>query len=211
MKGVWFRKNAKILAIIGLILTFVFGSIYATFAFIYDNNYIQQRKKYDAIAVGTKKNQVEAILGEGRVESKIPPRAHLEGEYDEIISYPMPLVCATSGSWVVVAYKDGREVSKCANGGDEETFFQEERPRNKLQEIWELRRSWLVWLIEMIVSSFFTFRCFVIANHNDFNIDYYKQVAINYFLIFELIVVIFSVLMAVSSSIDILLGLSSLS
>lgn len=200
------RKRVKKLAIIGLCLTFLFGGIAATVAYIFDYNYFTQRNKYDAITLGAEKKQVEAILGEGSLESEIPSRARLEGEYDEIYSYSITILGATSGSWVVIGYNHGRVVSKCAYGGDNETFFVEKRPKGKLQWLWEFRRSWLDWLIQLIVSGLLTYLCFIIARQGDFIIKGYKQTIIYFILLAELGVVIVACLFACGLSIALLLA-----
>ncbi len=191
------RKRVNKLAIIGLILTFLFGGIAATINYFFDKNYITQRNKYDAITLGADKKQVEAILGEGSLGHEMPSRAQLEGDYDEIYSYYIPIWIADSGSWVVVSYKQGRVVSKCAYGGDEETFFLDKRPKGKLQSIWELSRSWLFLFILLIVSGLLSYLCFVVTRHEDFIIKEYKQTLVYFILLLELGVAIFSVLWAV--------------
>lgn len=200
------QKRAKILAIVGLFLTFLFGGIAATVSYIFDNNYLAQRNKYDAISIGMGEKQVEEILGEGSKESEIPSRARLEGEYDEIFSYNIPILTATSGSWVVISYKQGRVVSKWAYGGDNETFFLEKRPKGIIQGIWEWIRTLFYWLIPLIVSGLLTCLCFVIARQEDFIVKEHKQTIVYFILLAELGVVIVTCLFACGFSIALLLA-----
>lgn len=186
------QKTAKILAIVGLFLTFLFGGIAATVSYIFDNNYLAQRNKYDAISIGMGEKQVEEILGEGSKESEIPSRARLEGDFDEIYMYNIPILTATSGSWAVISYKQGRVVSKCAYGGDNETFFLEKRPKGVLQDFWEWGRSWLYWLVQLIGSGFLSYLCFVFTHHKDFMIKEYKKTIVLFILLAEFGVVIYT-------------------
>ena len=186
------QKIVKTLAIIGLFLTFLFGEIAATISYVFDRNYLLQRNKFDAILIGADKDYVETILGEGSLESEMPSRARLEGDFDEIYMYSIPILTATSGSWAVISYKQGRVVSKCAYGGDNETFFLEKRPKGVLQEKWEWGCSWLYWLVQLIGSGLLSYLCFVITHHKDFMIKEYKKNIVLFILLAEFGIVIYT-------------------